>query len=495
MKLRPTAPSRASSRAKPTSPKQSDQSAGPPDARRRRRLVINDDASTPPIAKSGRHALAAPPVDAPRAGPSRLQFQLVPIDAMKPAARKLREHDDAQITMLTGSIERFGFNVPVLLTRDYEIVAGDARIEAARRLGMTELPAVFISDLSGAAVEAFRIADNKLAQLGKWNETALREALKVLMQLDFEPQDLGFLTLEIDIFLQEPQQPEDLDGAAVDQKRYSVILGDIFVLGHHRVMCGNALEARDVAQLMGEDTAAMAFLDAPYNVPIAGNVTKSRDCAEFAMGSGEMSTPVFIDFLADAHARVLAVMAPGGLIYSCMDHRGIGKLLAAAERIGLEYLNLAVWKKNKAGMGSFYRSAHELIGVFRAPGAQHTNNVMLGKHGRNRTNVWEYRTPILNAKDTDPAIAEHGTPKPWDMIADAIKDCTRRGDIVIDVFGGSGATLVGAEKTGRTARVMEIDPRYVSNMLARYERLFGEPAVHVASGLTAFELTLQRQEA
>lgn len=423
-----------------------------------------------------------------------LAIEMVDLTSLKPSKQRVRTFTPQEDAMLQGSIKRFGFNIPIVITRSGQIVAGERRAAAAMAVGLTQAPAIHIDHLSEAEIEAFRIADNKLAQAGKWDEKVLSEALKALAPFDIDCFDMGFEVFEVDGLLTQDAEPEDLDCAPPPSgDKYLVRVGDVFALGNHRVMCGNALEHAHVATLMDEDEAAMAFLDSPYNVPIAHHVTKDRDCEEFPMGTGEMSPAEFTDFLVQTHGLVRDVCRPGALIFSCMDHRGIGRLLAAAERSELVYLNLAVWAKNKAGMGSLYRSQHELIGVFRKCGAQHRNNVMLGKNGRNRTNLWEYRTPSLNAVDSDDAVKEHPTPKPWDMIADAMKDCTRRGDIVIDVFGGSGATLVAAEKTGRHARILELSPRHVANMLARYRHHFGVTATHIETGLAADVLSSQRR--
>lgn len=466
-----------------------DATASPPSrSRRRRTLGLNE-----PTAISARNVLADP--DLARLAPS-LVIEMVDLFGLKASKRRLRTFTPQQDAMLEGSIRRFGFNIPILITRSREIVAGERRAVAAKAVGLTQAPAIFIDHLSEAEVEAFRIADNKLAQAGKWDEKVVGEALKALAAFDIDCFDMGFEVFEVDRLLTLDEQPEDLDDTRLSSgDRYRVIEGDVFALGKHRVMCGNALVRDDLATLMGGDEAAMAFLDAPYNVPIAGHVTKDRDCDEFAMGVGEMCPAEFVDFLASTHEQVRDICLEGALIFSCMDHRGIGRLLAAAERVELDYLNLAVWAKNKAGMGSLYRSQHELIAVFRKRGAHHRNNVMLGKNGRNRTNLWEYRTPVLNASSVDDAVKEHPTPKPWDMIADAMKDCTRRDDIVVDVFGGSGATLVAAEKTSRQARILELSPHHVANMLARFERHFGVEGTHAETGLTARALTEQRSGA
>lgn len=427
---------------------------------------------------------------------SHLDLEWMSIDFLRLPNRVLKSHPENQISKLMGSLHTFGWIAPVLATRSGDIIAGVGRIIAARRLGMTRAPVVFVDHLSSAEIQAYRIADNKLAELSSWEDDVLRDVLIDLESIDFDLDVLGFETAELDLRLNDADDPTSGDPLPGGERnaKLPLHLGDVFSVGAHRVMLGDTLDPDHCAKLMGTSVAAMAFLDFPYNVPISGNVSRKGRHREFAQASGEMSRTQFEDFLTKGLEHAAAHCRPGALLNGCMDWRGIGRLLTAGERAGLEYINLAIWRKNRAGLGSYLRSQHELIAIYRKPGAQHRNNIELGRHGRHRTNVWEYRTPIGTREAADEAVSDHPTPKPWDLVADSVKDCTRRGDVILDFFGGSGASLVAAGKTGRAARIMEIDPIYVGNMLRRYERIFRVEAIHEETGLSLDELAAKRRQ-
>jgi DNA modification methylase len=262
-------------------------------------------------------------------------------------------------------------------------------------------------------------------------------------------------------------------------------LGDLWQLGHHRILCGDARDQTEVARLIGDARAAMAFLDPPYNRRVRDIVGRGRiKHAEFAMGSGELSRASFAEFLKQTLEAAAAVSRGGAVHYVCMDWRGVGELLEAAQRVYGDTLNLVVWVKSNAGQGSFYRSAHELIGVFRVGEQSHLNNVQPGRHGRNRSNVWHYAGVNTFRAGRLDDLKSHPTVKPVALVGDAIKDCTRRGDVILDAFCGSGTTILAAERVGRRAYTLEIEPRFVDVAVRRWQAFARKDAIHAESGLT-----------
>ncbi len=411
--------------------------------------------------------------------------------------RWARKHSAAQISKIMASIKQFGFINPIIIDPTNMLVAGEARLQAARQLGHETVPTLRVGHLTNSEIQAYRIADNKLADGAGWNADVLRDEVAHLLSLDFDPQALGFDFAELDQVLKPPVVDVLGDGLAVAPRSSFVRSGDLFAFGRHRLLCGDALSEAHGRLLMGDERAAMSIDDFPFNVPIGGHVSTlrgSRTPREFAQASGEMSSEEFKAFLSTALGRILALCRPGAIIEGFIDWRSIHLLIQAAESVGLDYLNLVVWKKHSAGMGSLFRSQHELIAVLRAPGARHTNHVELGKNGRHRTNVWEYEGRAGFSKDRQEELDRHPTPKPVSMYSDAILDVTRRGDIVLDMFAGGGTTAIACQRTGRAARLMEIDPIYCEASLVRYRDAFGEEPIHVETGLTLTDLLAKRAD-
>lgn len=417
-----------------------------------------------------------------------------PITALRPYARNARTHSKKQVKQIAASIERFGFTNPVLVSDDGEIIAGHGRVEAAKLLGMAKVPTLPLSHLTEAERRAYVLADNKLALNAGWDKEILAIELQALVDLEFDVEVTGFSLAEIDLVLDEagdadpgaPDAPEDavprVSGAPVSQQ------GDVWLLGRHKLLCGDAQSASDFAALMGNERADLVFTDPPYNVKIDGNVCGlgSVKHREFAFASGEMSESQFTRFLATTLSNAAAVMRDGAIAYVCMDWRHMGEMLSAGGQAFTELKNLVVWNKTNGGMGAFYRSKHELIFVFKQGSAEHTNSFGLGETGRYRTNVWDYAGISSIGSSRSEELAMHPTVKPVALIADAIRDCSRRGEIVLDCFGGSGSTLIAAEKTGRAARLIEYDPLYCDTIIARWEKLTGKRATLASSG-AAFE--------
>ena len=417
-----------------------------------------------------------------------------PISNLKPYANNVRNHSEKSLARLADSIAEFGFVVPVVIDSENTVITGHGRIEAAKRLKLATIPTIRADHLTPAQVKAYRIADNRLAELSDWNEDALRIELSELMdlslagELDFSLDVTGFEIPEIDIIIGGAGDAEGDPAETVedpDRAKPPVTQpGDLWILGQHRILCGDSLEARSYGTLLDGETCRMVFTDPPYNVPVNGHVRSGNggDHREFAMASGEMSDAEFRTFLSDVMVRLLEQLVEGGIAMVCMDWRHIEELIAAGKACGFELINLCVWNKTNGGMGSLYRSKHEMVAIFRKPGAAHINNVELGKHGRNRTNVWDYAGVNTFGAGREADLADHPTVKPSALVADALMDVSHRGDIVLDAFGGSGATLLAAEKTGRCARLIELDPAYVDVAIRRWQEMTGQQAVHAASG-------------
>jgi DNA modification methylase len=412
------------------------------------------------------------------------------VASLRPYGRNARVHSKKQIKQIAASIERFGFVNPVLVSDTSEIVAGHGRVEAAKLLGMKTVPTLALSHLSDAERRAYVLADNKLALNAGWDPEILALELQGLIELDFDVEITGFSLAEIDLAL-DRKADADPDGSeapedAIPQPVGASIIrrGEIWQLGRHKLLCGDAREPADFAALMDDERADLVFTDPPYNVKIDGNVTglgkvKHR---EFAFASGEMSENEFTAFLTVTLGNVSAHMRDGAIAFVCMDWRHMGELLAAGRLAFTEFKNLIVWNKSNGGMGAFYRSKHELIFAFKQGTAPHTNSFGLGQTGRYRTNVWDYAGISSIGASRAEELAMHPTVKPVALIADALKDCSRRGEIVLDCFGGSGSTLIAAEKTGRAARLIEYDTAYCDTIVRRWQSYTGKHAILAATG-------------
>lgn len=428
------------------------------------------------------------------------EIEYRPLKELAPFAGNPRKHPEKQLVKLTASMQQFGIPVPLLVSDTGEVIAGHARLEAARRLGMSEVPVIVACGWSAARIRAYRIADNRIAELAEWDDDLLRIELAALIEIDEMPVEiLGFDMGEIDTLLEGDKRTgvaTDPADALPDTPVEPVArVGDLWVLGKHRLMCGSSLDAEVWAGLMQGAVAAMIFQDAPYNVPINGHVSglgKIRH-DEFAMASGEMSKDSFTRFLADQLAAVVPHLKDGGVLTLAMDWRHSPEILAALSSQALELLNMCVWNKTNGGMGSLYRSKHELFWIARKGKAPHTNNVQLGRHGRYRTNVWDYAGVNTFGRSRMADLADHPTVKPVALVADAIRDVTKAGEIVLDGFMGSGTTLLAAERTGRVAYGIELEPRYIDVAIRRWEALSGKDARLSETGESFAEVAARRQ--
>lgn len=424
------------------------------------------------------------------------RIEQTPISDLKPYPNNVHTHSDKSIGRLADSISEFGFVVPAIIDSENSVIAGHGRIEAAKRLMLNTIPTICADHLTPAQVKAFRIADNKLAELSDWNEDALRIELGELMdlslagELEFSLDITGFEIPEIDIIIggAGEETAEDAETVETPDPAKPVVTrpGDLWLLGDHKILCGNSLETQSYQRVLDGEPCGMVFTDPPYNVPVNGHVRSGNggDHREFAMASGEMTDSEFRAFLADVTAQLFNQLTDGGIGMACMDWRHIEELIAAGKAAGFELINLCIWNKSNGGMGSLYRSKHEMVAVFKKPGAAHINNVELGKHGRNRTNVWDYAGVNTFGAGRKADLVDHPTVKPTALVADALMDVSHRGDVVLDAFGGSGATLLAAEKTGRRARLIELDPAYVDVAIRRWQELTGKDAVLAATDET-----------
>jgi len=430
-----------------------------------------------------------------------LSIESMPVSRLRPHAGNARTHSKKQIRQIANSIQRFGFTNPVLIGDDGEILAGHGRVEAAKLLGFESVPTVRLRHLDETQRRAYVLADNKLALNAGWDRDTLAIELQGLIDLDFDVELTGFSLAEIDLVLDEatdssPSSPPEVDDDIPDPgvSASSVARsGDVWCLGRHRLVCGDARDKSHFDLLMDNERADLIFTDPPYNVPIDGHVTglgriRHRD---FAMASGEMSVTAFTQFLQLTLGNAAAKARDGAIAFVCMDWRHMGELQQAGSAVFSQLKNLCVWNKTNGGMGTFYRSKHELVFVFKVGTAPHTNTFGLGESGRYRTNVWDY--PGINTlrPDRGQDLAMHPTVKPVALVADALKDCTRRGEIVLDPFGGSGTTLIAAERTGRQARLIEYDPAYCDVIMRRFERVTGRQAKQTATGMTFEDIAEQ----
>jgi DNA modification methylase len=430
------------------------------------------------------------------------QIEMVPLRSLKPAQRNARTHSKKQVQQIAESMKRFGVINPLIVDNRKRIAAGHARAEAARSLGLKLVPVIQLTNLSETEIRAYMLADNKLAQNAGWDRETLAleiEELQIaLPEIGLDLAITGFDPGEIDTlmtdFAEQHTNPAD-DVSDLDNAK-TARTGDLFALGHHRIIVGDARDERTYADLMQSEVAEMAFLDPPYNVKVDGHVggrgrIKHR---EFAYASGEMTSNQFVQFLKDALGQCARHVVDGSITYVCMDWRHAGELLEAGNVVYDELKNICVWTKSSPGQGSFYRSQHELVFVYKRGKAPHLNTFQLGQHGRTRSNVWAYAGVNTFRSGRMDDLKMHPTVKPVALIADAMRDCSRRGSIVLDAFAGSGTTIMAAEQIGRRAYFVEIDPQYVDVAIRRWQRVTGKDAILQSTGQTFAETLTARTE-
>lgn len=434
--------------------------------------------------------------------PLGLRPLLRDIKTIHPNDKNARTHKKGQIMALSSMIKAVGFNSAIMVDGEGRILAGHARYAAALQLGMTHVPVIVLDALTEAQKRAFMLGDNQLATLSGWDRGILAEDFAYLNgelpSLGITFADLGFAVGEVNAISEDRGNILGGDPADALPKPAKVTVsetGQIWNLGPlgHRVLCGDARSVDEVLRLLAGALAAMCFVDKPYNVPVDGHIQGNGGIQhdEFAMASGEMSPAEFRAFAKVTDEVIRACMKEGGLIYSCIDWRSLPLFMEVGLEVFGSILNVIVWNKTNAGQGSFYRSQHELIALFKVGEGAHTNAIELGKHGRNRSNVWTYPGANTFRKGRMADLAAHPTVKPVAMVADAIRDCTLPGEIVLDTFLGSGTTLLAAEKVGRRCMGLEIEPKFVDVAIRRWQDFTGLDAICAETGRTFDEIAAE----
>lgn len=420
----------------------------------------------------------------------------LPPDQLRPYVANQRVHPKRQELQLEASIRAHGFTTPVLVDDAGVIISGHLRTRVARAMGLALIPVVRLEGLSERQIKALRISENKIAANAEWDMDLLRQELEALSapEFDFDPAATGFEVAELDKLLSTPATPE-LESVPPAPITPVVRAGDIWRCGAHRIGCGDARDRSFVAEVVGQGQADAAFIDPPYNQRIGGHCVKKGSHREFAMASGEMDAVAFTRFLAELLGAAASLTKPGGVHFVCMDHHHMGEMIAAGEEVYGRRLNLCVWNKSNPGMGSLYRSKHELVFVYAVGDAPHFNAVELGRHGRSRTNVWDYASVNALRGGRRHDLALHPTVKPIQLVADAVCDVTRRDERVIDTCLGSGTLLMACERVGRRCVGVELDQGYVETALIRWRDLTGSEPVLEATGQTLAQVRLARREA
>lgn len=428
-----------------------------------------------------------------KAGPRQLrnsmQVEMVRVAALKSNPESARRFNNLDDRLAARVLDAHEFIPPSIVDDDNMILVGEIYLKAARKLKIEALPVIRVEHLTEVQKQELSLAYQRLNELGHWDSGQL---VKLHLQFeveipDYQPEQIGFSVGEIDIKIRDASDDspwnEDIQVETVPVSA----VGDVWHLGKHRIVCGDSTQPSVVASLMsGVGKAALMFTDPPFGCPIDGFVSKKGQHREFVMGSGEMSRDELHAFFGAFIANGIEHLKPGAVVEIVIDWRSLSTLMAAAEPLLGNLVNFAVWAKDRAGQGSFLRSQHELVLIFKVGTGRFLNNVQLGRHGRNRSNLWAYPSAKTAGTGSDEGnmLANHPTPKPVRLVADAILDCTRRGDIVLDLFLGSGTTLIAAEKVGRVCYAVELDALYVDLAIRRWQAWTGEQAVHGASGRT-----------
>ena len=431
---------------------------------------------------------------------ANLIIENMALNQIRAYEKNAKSHPEGQIQQIAASILQFGFNNPILVDENLEIIAGHGRMDAAQILGLETVPVIRLSHLSEAQKRAYRLADNKIAENGGWNADLLRLEISELEQIcdDMDISITGFTDVELDILAMDDRTTvasKVNNVPYIPENEIVTRLCDVWRIGDHRIICGNSLDGNAFEKLLGNRLADMVLQDPPYNVKISGHVCGAGNVhhKEFMMASGEMTSDEFTQVLRKNFELCAKYSRPGALHYNFMDWRHIGEILAAGNDAFNNLVNMCVWCKTSGGMGSLYRSQHELCFIFKNGEDAHVNNVKLGSNGRYRTNVWQYAGVNAFGRHKND-IKMHPTVKPVEMLKDAILDVTRRGDIVLDAFLGSGSTLIAAHQSKRVCYGIELDPLYVDTSIRRFFDLFGIDAIHEASGKTYSELLAIRRE-
>lgn len=426
-----------------------------------------------------------------------LQMGLRPINELKGLKKRVRKSEKEQVKRVAQSLKKFGQVAPILLSATGRIINGHVVAEAMKELGQKEVWCVVVDHLDENELNLLHVTLNRIEELGDWDLEALGPLLIELEDVGLDLSTTGFLIPELDIIMSDPTEKEGDPGEEEDLEPSAqpvTIEGDLWVLDQHRLLCADATRSESYERVLEGSVADAILTDLPWNIPIEGFVsglgkTKHKN---FLAGAGELSDTEFAAFCDTAHLLSSAHLIEGGVFFSFIDWRSADVIMAAGRKAGLRHIGTAIWDKGSGGMGSLYRSAHEQVIIFCKGPKIAVNNVQLGKHGRDRTNIWRYPGANRPGSSANAALAYHPTPKPVGMIMDALMDVSKRGALVLDPFLGSGTTILAAERSGRRACGIELDPGYVDVAIRRWQELTSKCAVHAQTGLTYTELAQQR---
>ena len=424
------------------------------------------------------------------------RIELMATSSLKPNPRNALTHSPRQISQIGASIGQFGWLVPIVVDDMDLIAAGHGRWLAAKKLGLREVPVIRAKFLTDADRRAFALAENKLAQLSGCDEDLLGEELAFLFEAG-KLEITGFTTADLDLSIPETKSKEKVEQVELPDPAMVAVSreGDLWLIGPHRLYCGDAGDPASWEALLGDERAAMVFGDLPYNVPIDGFVSGNgrNHHREFVMASGEMTPAQFTAFMRRIFRNCVRFSVDGSIHYHCMDWRHAREILDAADGVYAAHKQLVVWDKGVGGQGAFYRSQHELVYVFKSGKARHTNNFGLGGTGRYRTNIVRYAGANAFRKGRARDLADHSTIKPTALVVDFILDCSNRGDLVVDPTVGSGTTLIAAHKTRRRGAGIELDPLYVDTALRRLADASGLTPVLADDGRSFAEIAEARR--
>jgi len=417
-------------------------------------------------------------------GVPQISIQYVSIGKLKKYEQNVKVHTKKQIKKLVSSMKQFGVVTPILVDKDFTVIAGHGRLEAFEQLNFSKVPVVMLEHLTETQVRAYRLADNRIAEEAYYDENLLRiELEEIILDDEIEITDIGFDISEIDSIIidnytnkKEPEEKvNELNSLVIEQK---VNLGDIWELGNHLLLCGNATDEKSYTKLMKKEKADLIITDPPYNVPINGHVCKTKH-EEFKMASGEMTSEEFAEFSEKFMTNLVKFSKEGSLHYIFIDWRGLSIFLNSGNKKYTDLKNICVWNKLVGGMGSLYRSQHEFVCIFKNGTKSHTNNIELGKNGRYRTNVWDCKGISATNPKSLHLLKMHPTVKPVGLLHEIILDVSCSGDLILDPFGGSGSTLIACELSKRKARLIELSPHYCDLIIHRYKELFNKDACFI----------------
>jgi DNA modification methylase len=403
-----------------------------------------------------------------------LKLVSFPIDDLELGGRKARKFGPEHVAEVEASIREFGYVHPILVGKGRHVIDGHVVVEALRKLGRRTVQGVHIEHLSREQERALRIALNQIGSSREYDLPELRLELTELKAAGQPIANLGFTSNQLDQILASLAPREKLEGAPDHERPPVSRMGDLWRLGDHLLLCGDAKDQGSYKRLLKGETAQLALTDPPYAVAVANVVSSHK--RDFVEGGGDMNQAQFEALIQACFTALRDHLTDGGMLLSFMDWKHVADLIVIGKALGLELINLITWVKSQGGMGSLWRSQSEFVVALKKPG-KHKNNINLGKTGRDRTNVWHVAGAGTNGTEAREWLKHHPTPKPVEMLVDVLIDVTDRGDLVLDPFAGSGSTLIACERAERRARLIELDPIYCDLIIRRWEEETGEQAV------------------